>query len=946
MSLNNITNKNFDSFILVIGIAFIALVLDIILPLGVAGGITQVLPVLLGLWLLNRRQLMFITLLATSFIITGYFLSPHGGVFWIVMLNRVLAIFAVLACSVAIFNSAFKQQLNDKSYKYGNGINSNEDELTNIFSPILIVITVASLLLILAVMFFTDRETKSSQQWIVHTQEVEKHINKVFSLIQDLEIGQRGYLLTNDETYLEPFNNASKDIDSKLLALKQLTIDNPAQQKRIKALKKLLNKKLPELNATIELRKTNDIDKALEIVKSNIGKHLMDESRVILGDMYKEEERLLIQGRATASGFHYISMFAYGLAMLIIIGVGLIIVRRIQLFIAYRNKAESDLREAETRIRTIVETIVDGLVTIDRQGIVKTFNPAAEQIFGYKAEEVIGYNVKMLMPRSYAKEHDGYLHNYLTTGVEKVIGLGREVVGQRKDGSTFPMELSVSEMQINDERMFTGIVRDITERKKMERMKSEFISTVSHELRTPLTSIRGALALVLGKAAGQLPDKIRNMLEMANRNSERLTLLINDILDLEKIESGLLEFEFNPVDLVALARQAVADNDGYASQHDARLTLDTSLEQASILGDDHRLLQVFANLISNAVKYSPENGVVKVSVIAHESGYRVSVRDYGLGIPEEFHSRIFQRFAQADSSDTRDKGGTGLGLSITKAIVERHNGQIDYETEFGKGTVFYFDLPVAQTTIRESSKATSAAQVLICEDNPDVAEILAEMLEMENLASDVAATAEGARSLLAKNTYALMLLDLNLPDIDGLVFLKELRAIPASMELPIIVISERATEGCAEFTGDAVMVVDWIQKPIDQKQLERAMKEALRRKARPRILHAEDDLDIIQVTQVLLDDIADVTYEATVKDSRERLSKEEFDLVILDLCLADGSGLELLDELKGRCPIIIFSAQNPDREISAQVTAALTKSMTSNEQLLATIKNVLQGNKK
>jgi len=607
------------------------------------------------------------------------------------------------------------------------------------------------------------------------------------------------------------------------------------------------------------------------------------------------------------------------------------------------SQRTEELNNSRERIRAVIDTVVDGIVTIDAQGIVQSFNPAAERIFGYTADEVIDRNVKILMPAPYTLEHDGYLHNYLTTGIEKVIGIGREVVGKRKDDSTFPMELSVSEMRINDERMFTGIVRDITERKKVERMKSEFISTVSHELRTPLTSIRGALGLVLGKAAGQLPDKMRNMLEMANRNSERLTLLINDILDLEKIESGLLEFEFNPVDLVALARQAVADNDGYASQHGAKLILNTSLEQAPMLGNDHRLLQVFANLISNAVKYSPENGTVEVSVIAHESGYRVSVRDYGLGIPEEFHSSIFQRFAQADSSDTREKGGTGLGLSITKAIVEHHHGRIDYDTEQGKGTVFYFDLPVAQPAIRESKKATSTAQVLICEDNPNVAEILTEMLKTENIGSDIAATAEVARSLLAKNTYALMLLDLNLPDIDGLVFLKELRTIPATMELPIIVISGRATEGRAEFTGDAMMVVDWIQKPIDQKQLERVMKEALRRKVRPRILHVEDDLDIVQVTQVLLDDIADVTHEATVKGSRERLSKEEFDLVILDLGLTDGSGLELLDELKGRCPIVIFSAQNPDREVSAQVTAALTKSMTSNARLLATIKDALQG---
>lgn len=613
--------------------------------------------------------------------------------------------------------------------------------------------------------------------------------------------------------------------------------------------------------------------------------------------------------------------------------------------ITERKRQESDIETRENRIRAIVETVVDGIVTIDKDGLVQTFNPAAEQIFGYQAEHVIGQNVKILMPTSYAQEHDGYLHNYLTTGEKKVIGIGREVTGRRKDGSTFPMDLSVSEMEIDGERMFTGIVRDITERKKVERMKSEFISTVSHELRTPLTSIRGALGLVLGKVSDLLPAKLLNMLEMANRNSERLTLLINDILDLEKIESGRLEFDFKSIDLVALAHQALADNEGYAVQHQVNLVLETELTEALVVGDDHRLLQVFANLISNAVKYSPTDGSVEISVRSHKNRYCIAVRDHGAGIPEEFRSSIFQRFAQADSSDTREKGGTGLGLSISKAIVERHEGHINYKSEQGKGTEFYFDLPHAQPVIRESRELINgrSAQVLICEDNADVAEILAEMLQEENLLSDIAATAEAARTLIAKNTYALMLLDLNLPDMDGLQFLKELRAKPATMELPIIVISGRATEGRENFTGDAVMVVDWIQKPVDREQLERAMTEALRRKVRPHILHIEDDLDIVQVTSTLLDDIADITQVATVKGSRELLDKEDFDLVILDLGLEDGSGLELLDELKGRCPIVIFSAQNPDREISAQVTAALTKSITSNEQLLATIKDALKG---
>lgn len=606
-----------------------------------------------------------------------------------------------------------------------------------------------------------------------------------------------------------------------------------------------------------------------------------------------------------------------------------------------RKQAEQTLRDSESRIRAIVDTVVDGIITIDGHGTVQTINPAAEKIFDYTADEVVGHNVSMLMPEPYSSEHDGYLSHYLASGEAKVIGIGREVEGRRKDGSSFPMELAVSDMEIHDEVMFTGIVRDITERKQLDRMKSEFVSTVSHELRTPLTSIRGALGLVLGRAADQLPAKARQMLEMANRNSERLTLLINDILDLEKIESGRLEFEFGTVDLVALARRAIEDNEGYAHKHDVRLALDTDLDTALVSGDEHRLLQVFANLISNAVKYSPQDDQVEVELVFHNGGYRISICDHGSGIPETFRSKIFQRFAQADSSDTREKGGTGLGLSITKAIVERHDGSIGYESEPGAGTTFHFDLPAVRPDIIEDESAT-AAHVLICEDNPDVATILAEMLKQEGVAADIAHSAQATRTLLAKQRYRLLLLDLGLPDANGLELLQELRNDPATANLPVIVVSGQSEEGKAAFKGNALRVVDWLQKPVEKKRLERALHEAMARMERPHILHVEDDPDIVQVTKILLEEMADISHVPTVRQAREQLGAHDFDLVILDLGLADGSGLELLDELKGRCPVVIFSAQSPAREVTAQVTAALTKSTHSNEELLATIKRALR----
>jgi len=728
------------------------------------------------------------------------------------------------------------------------------------------------------------------------------------------------------------------------------------------------------------------------------------------------------------------------------------------------NLAEQPSKNDEAYIRAIVDTVLDGIITINSQGLIQTFNGAAETIFGYAGEEVLGQSIDRLLPKQLADAQNDFLRRHLAIGERTNTTANNEAYGRRKDGSAFPMLLALSEIAADDDRVIiivrdmteskmmelafkryeaiirysddaimsknmegvitswnegaekmfgytaievigrpmltlfppgkeseeqnilrkllhgekvqhfesvrqrkdgslidiavtispiinddgeiigaSNIARDITEHKRLERMKSEFISTVSHELRTPLTSIRGALDLVLGKSAGQLPDKAQKMLAMAARNSERLTLLINDILDLEKIESGRIEFEFALIDLIPLAHRALEDNEGYAHKHRVQLVLTTSgLKQAVVKGDEHRLLQVFANLISNAIKFSPPEDRVEISLEPHQDGYRITVADHGSGIPEEFRQRIFQRFAQADSSDTREKGGTGLGLSISKAIIERHDGTIGYNSELGLGTEFYFALPAAtQIIAQEYSDDSNRARVLVCEDNLDVATILAEMVKQEGVVCDIATSAAAARAMLAEHSYRLLLLDLTLPDADGLQFLQELRTDPINRQLPVIVVSGRAMEGRKAFSGSALTVADWLQKPVDQERLRYSVHHILQRTERPHILHVEDNPDVIQIVQTLLEDSSEFNYATSLSEARQLLAKHRFDLVILDLGLADGSGIELLDELKGHCPVVIFSAQTIDRNINEMVNAALTKSMTSNEQLLSTIKKIL-----
>jgi signal transduction histidine kinase len=268
-----------------------------------------------------------------------------------------------------------------------------------------------------------------------------------------------------------------------------------------------------------------------------------------------------------------------------------------------------------------------------------------------------------------------------------------EALGRRKDGSEVALEVTATDFDLDGERLFLWIMRDITERKKVDRLKNEFVSVVSHELRTPLTSIIGSLGLLNAGVMGQVSAQAQEMLSIAQNNGERLVRLINDILDVEKIESGQLAFSEQAVDLGEVTLQAVDANRGLGEKYAVSFVVEQPLRAAWVQGDADRLIQVLTNLLSNAAKYSPERGVVRVGMARQNGFLRVWVRDQGPGIPEDFQDRIFEKFAQVDSSDTRQKDGTGLGLSIARSIVELHGGHIGFNSSSGAGTEFYFDLP-------------------------------------------------------------------------------------------------------------------------------------------------------------------------------------------------------------------------------------------------------------
>ena len=237
------------------------------------------------------------------------------------------------------------------------------------------------------------------------------------------------------------------------------------------------------------------------------------------------------------------------------------------------------------------------------------------------------------------------------------------------------------------------LVSEIAERKRAEKVKENFVSTVSHELRTPLTLIKGSLGLIRSGTVGELPDNVRSMLDIAYNNSERLIRLINGILDIDRIELGRLEYQMAPLELGEMLRQSLRAAEKYGTENNVTLVWSGDVPGARVYGDWDRLVQVMSSLISNAAKFSPENDQVEISLSGRNGGFRVTVADHGSGVPEEFRDKIFGKFAQADATDTRQRGGTGLGLYIAKAIVEKHGGTIGFESGAGKGTTFFFDLP-------------------------------------------------------------------------------------------------------------------------------------------------------------------------------------------------------------------------------------------------------------
>jgi PAS domain S-box-containing protein len=612
--------------------------------------------------------------------------------------------------------------------------------------------------------------------------------------------------------------------------------------------------------------------------------------------------------------------------------------------IANTTRDRSEESFAEEKFRLAVEACPSGMVMTDSAGTIVLTNTEAERLFGYPRDELIGRRIEILIPQRLRGEYSKQRAAFALNPQARRLQPNRELFGLRSDGIEFPVEVSLNPIHAHDGLFVLSVIVDVSERKRMDRLKDEFVSTVSHELRTPLTSISGSLGLLLGGAAGALPEGAVRLLGIAHSNSKRLVRLINDILDIEKIESGQVVFNFKRVDVRALVEQVIEANRAYADGFGVRVCLDTASQAGDVAADPDRLAQVITNLLSNATKFSPRDGEVVITTERRADLVCISIRDNGSGIPAEFKPHVFEKFAQADATDARQKGGTGLGLSIVREIVARLGGQVSFADARGGGTVFNVDLPSwAKIAAREidAERSPDAVRVLFCEDDPEAAMALREGLRPFGFSTDFAHDPDDGVARARTNSYAAILVDFDLPEADGASLIHRLREQPENYKTPIVIVSaDRSGEN--EETSK-LNVFKWVRKPIDGYELAQILDSAMSPHVcqRPSILHVDDDPATLDLVAFTLEPIASVTSVDSIEEARRALFTYQFDLAVLDVTVGPASGLDLLPELRRRdgppIPVIIFSAHPPEFSPNPQVEARLDKSRVSLDDLVAAV---------
>ncbi len=502
-----------------------------------------------------------------------------------------------------------------------------------------------------------------------------------------------------------------------------------------------------------------------------------------------------------------------------------------------QHMAEEGARtEAEARLGELLDAAPDAIIEVDREGRIVLLNRATERLFGYPRKDLLGMPVETLLPEALRGRHATHRAEYSSNPVTRPMGQGLTLAARRRDGSEFPVEISLSPIRTGDSFSVMAIVRDVTERKAFEEtirkanqelearnrevekanhLKSEFLASMSHELRTPLHTIIGFSELLQEENQGALNEAQKRFVGHVHRDSVHLLELINDILDLSKIEANRMELQIESFD----ARDVLVETvNAIAPAAEAKgILIEGRLEKPVLVSADRvRLREIVTNLLSNAVKFTPRGGRVLVEQSPGPAGMAaISVSDTGVGIAPADQEVIFDRFRQVGSATSGVREGTGLGLAIVKRLVEMHGGNITVESAPARGSVFAFTIPLDPVRSREQPV------VLIIEDDPSGRELLASYLQPLGIRTEFAETADAGIAMARRVRPDAITLDLLLPGRTGWRVLEELRIIPETSGVPIFVVSVLDKDRAAIQRG----ATEYLQKPLSKEVLLRALRE-------------------------------------------------------------------------------------------------------------------------
>jgi len=681
------------------------------------------------------------------------------------------------------------------------------------------------------------REVATSVQWVSHTNEVLTRLETVLSTLKDAETGQRGYLLTGEPAYLEPYRDAVDRLPRQIADLRQVTLDNPAQTVRVLRLDQLASEQLAILRRGLDLfalepDRGRALAAARQTVLSGQGKPTMDAIRGEVDQMQRVEWDLLRERGAISRASARIALATTVVALAIGLGLVALAVWLFARNLTIRQRAAEVLHAERERFRTTLTSIGDAVMVTDAQGRVTLLNPAAQALTRWDAD-AIGRPVDEVF-RIVNEATRNTVENPVTKVLREgaIVGLANHTVLIGRDGTEVPIDDSGAPIRDGRGRV-VGVVlvfRDITARRAAEqelrendRRKDEFLAMLAHELRNPLAPIRNAahtLALL-----GTPDDRIHWVSGVIERQVGLMTRLVDDLLDVSRITSGKITLKREPVSIAAVIAQAAEAARPPAESRKEALEVDVAPDVGWVDGDQARLVQVVGNLLDNAIKYTEEGGHIRLTARADDREVVIAVRDSGVGIAADLLPHVFDLFAQADRSLERRQGGLGIGLTLVRRLVDMHGGRVEAASEGpGRGSEFTIRLPRLAVDAAEPGAEPAletpegppgpARRVLVVDDQPDSTDSLALFLRLRGHEVHTASDGPGALEEFARCQPEVVFLDLGLPGMSGYDVARRLRAMPEAREVRLVAVTGYGTEEDRERTRAAGFDVH-LAKPVD-----------------------------------------------------------------------------------------------------------------------------------